>query len=148
MEDLSRVSGAHGSGSAILVADADLDDADALGRLIVRLGIAEEVVLALDGAEALEQLQPPRRPVRLPSAAIVAAGLPKVSGVEVLRRLRSQAGTRSLPVVLVASTGDEARLGEATPGPAGHVQKPITVGKLARALAAAGLPVPRRREPG
>jgi diguanylate cyclase (GGDEF)-like protein len=83
--------------NTILVVD---DDAEMAAFVEANLQIEGfEVLLAHDGAEALELIS-----TTLPDLALLDVMMPKVDGIEVVRRLRSAASTSSLPVIMLTSS--------------------------------------------
>ena len=92
----------------LLVEDNPNDEALTL-RALRKAGVANGVVVARDGAEALELLLGPDETARhggatLPCVVILDLNLPKVGGLEVLERLRQGEQTRWLPVVVLTSS--------------------------------------------
>jgi CheY-like chemotaxis protein len=96
----------------ILVALDNPDDVTLIRRTLAQSAIGHDVVLARDGAEALEYLfGPPHRPSGasmrpLPAAVVLDLKLPRVNGAEVLRRLRADERTRALPVLVVSPVSE------------------------------------------
>ena len=80
----------------VLVADDDEDILTLVALRFRRSGL--EVILARDGEEALELIQ-----TRAPDAAVLDIAMPKLTGLEVVRRLRDSEATRSLPIVLLTA---------------------------------------------
>jgi CheY-like chemotaxis protein len=100
---------------AVLVVDDNPDH-----RELTRLALCEccdpaRVSTASDGADALDYLfgrgahagRDPRRPPRL---AIIDMDLSQIGGLEVLKAIRANPATQSLPVVMVSSSGEKAKL--------------------------------------
>lgn len=97
------------------------EDHDAQVELFIRMMRAEdienEVVVARDGAEALDYLFGTGEPSRsedaaLPSLVVLDVGMPRVDGLEVLRRIRADERTKLLPVVVLSANdglGDVSR---------------------------------------
>ena len=73
-------------------------------RALKKSGISHRISVVRDGEEALELLLGAEE---LPRMVLLDLNLPKVDGLEVLRRLRADARTRSLPVVVLVSRGGE-----------------------------------------
>jgi two-component system, response regulator len=87
-----------------------------------------EVEVARDGEEALRMLAAcaARVPAELPALVLLDLNLPKVDGHEVLRRMRSDAHTRNVPVVALTSSGESQDVLRAYQlGANGYVRKPI-----------------------
>ena len=89
----------------ILLVEDNPDDELLIRRALGRNGIPGRVVVARDGAEALVHLFDSGDDV--PRLVLLDLKLPKVDGWEVLRRLRTDARTAGLPVVVFVSGGDE-----------------------------------------
>lgn len=108
----------------ILVVDDNADSVAILGSMLC----AEhyDVVVASSGAEALERLK--QEPVDL---VLLDVMMPQMSGLEVLRRMREDAATDRLPVILVtAKTHDEDLLGGYQYGADYYITKPFTKRQL------------------
>ena len=84
----------------VLVADDDEDILTLVALRFRRSGL--EVILARDGEEALELIH-----ARAPDAAVLDIAMPKLTGVEVVRRLRSSDATKDLPIVLLTARAGE-----------------------------------------
>ncbi|MDX6408113.1 MAG: hypothetical protein QOE13_1184 [Gaiellaceae bacterium] len=80
----------------MLIADDDEDILTLVALRFRRFGL--EVILARDGEEALELIQ-----TRAPDAAVLDLAMPKLTGLEVLRRLRSSEATKALPIVMLTA---------------------------------------------
>jgi CheY-like chemotaxis protein len=102
-------------------------------------------VVARDGSEALECLlgSPGSAPrIRLEKVAVVLLDLklPKVDGLEVLRRLRADLRTRRLPIVILTSSKEEKDLvGAYDSGANSYVQKPVEFAEFVKAAGHLGL---------
>jgi len=96
----------------ILLVIDNPDDVTLIRRTLARNQIAHDIVLARDGAEALEYLfgagANGKRP--LPAAIVLDLKLPRVDGGEVLRRLRADERTRHLPVLIFSSANEVSTL--------------------------------------
>jgi DNA-binding response OmpR family regulator len=84
----------------VLVADDDEDILTLVALRFRRSGL--EVILARDGEEALELIH-----TRAPDAAVLDIAMPKLTGLEVVRRLRDDEATKSLPIVLLTARAAE-----------------------------------------
>jgi len=84
----------------VLVADDDEDILTLVALRFRRSGL--EVILARNGEEALELIN-----TRAPDAAVLDIAMPKLTGLEVVRRLRSSDATKDLPIVLLTARAGE-----------------------------------------
>jgi DNA-binding response OmpR family regulator len=84
----------------VLIADDDEDILTLVALRFRRSGL--EVILARDGEEAHELIQ-----TRAPDAAILDIAMPKLTGLEVVRRLRDSEATKSVPIVLLTARAGE-----------------------------------------
>jgi CheY-like chemotaxis protein len=119
-----------------------------------RCGIANDIVVARDGAAALELLfaEGAHALRQLPTVVLLDLKLPKVDGLEVLRRLRADERTRCLPVVVLTSSKEEEDIGRSYSfGANAYVRKPVDFAEFAAAAKTLGLfwlllnePVPAR----
>ena len=88
------------------------DDVTLTLRAINKAGICNKIVVAEDGAEALEVLHGPGEQ-NLPALVLLDLKLPKVDGLEVLRQIRGDERTWRLPVVVLTSSLEERDLAAA-----------------------------------
>jgi CheY-like chemotaxis protein len=123
-----------------------------------RCGVANDLVVVRDGAAALEYLfatgayadRDPRSP---PTVVLLDLNLPKIDGLEVLRRIRGDERTRLLPVIVLTASREEADvLRSYVLGANAYVRKPVEFAEFAEAAKTLGLfwlllneppPVPR-----
>ena len=96
----------------ILLVEDNRDDEALTLRALRKNRITNEVVVVRDGAEALEYLfgtgrYQGRDTTVMPDLVLLDLKLPKIDGLEVLRRLRASEGTRALPVVILTSSAEE-----------------------------------------
>jgi two-component system phosphate regulon response regulator PhoB len=99
-----------------------------------------EVTLAGDGEEALLQTQE-----RLPDLVVLDWMLPKVSGIEVCRRIRQRSESRNVPIIMLTARGEETdRIRGLDTGADDYVVKPFAMSELAARIRA----VLRRLRPG
>lgn len=145
----------------ILLVDDNPDDVELTIRALRHHDIANEVIVARDGAEALDLLfgrpdtTPPHLPIR-PILTLLDLNLPRIDGLGVLRRLRADARTRLLPVVvLTTSRRDEDIVGSYTEGANSFVRKPVDYTAFGEAVRNLGVywllvnePPPDGGEPG
>ncbi|MEW6338738.1 MAG: response regulator [Acidobacteriota bacterium] len=128
----------------LLVEDNPDDEALAL-RALARNNIRNQVVVARDGAEALDYLfgtgpwsgVESRRP---PAVVLLDLKLPKVDGLEVLQRLRADERTRAQPVVILTSSREERDVAASYElGANSFVRKPIDFEEFLDAVRQLGL---------
>ena len=99
----------------ILLVEDSPEDAELTIRALRRNKIANEIQVAEDGAEALDFLFcrgafKDRTPSQFPKLVLLDLKLPKVSGMEVLRAIRSDERTKAIPVVVLTSSKEERDL--------------------------------------
>ncbi|CAN5167387.1 response regulator [soil metagenome] len=129
----------------ILLVEDDASD-EKLTLLAFRdCGVANDIVVARDGALALEYLfgtgaYAGRDPGVLPTVVLLDLNLPKIGGLDVLRRIRADARTKLLPVVvLTSSREDEDLIRTYALGANAYVRKPVEFSEFARAAKTIGL---------
>jgi two-component system response regulator len=104
----------------VLLVEDDGDDEILMIRALKKNKDANEVVVARDGVEALEVLFPshPTAPRddrhALPDVVLLDLQLPRIGGLEVLRRIRADARTKHLPVVILTSSNEDKDIAEAS----------------------------------
>lgn len=114
-------------------------------RALQKNNIKNEVVIARDGAEALDYLfgtgaHAGRDTRAMPHVILLDLKLPKVSGFEVLKALRSDARTKLLPVVILTSSNEERdRIEGYGLGANSYVRKPVEFGSFIEAVRHLGL---------
>jgi len=126
----------------LLVEDNPADEALTL-RALKKANIANQVVVARDGAEALDYLfstQTNGAPNKLPQLILLDLKLPKLDGEEVLKRIRGDERTRLLPIViLTTSVEDQDRFKCYRLGANSYVRKPVDFTEFAQAVVQLGL---------
>jgi CheY-like chemotaxis protein len=129
----------------ILLVEDNADDEVLTLRALKNTNIRNEVVVARDGEEALEYLlgdMTPGEPSRgrLPEVILLDLKLPKLGGLEVLRRLRADERTKLLPVVILTSSNEERdRLAGYNLGANSYVRKPVDFEQFSEAARQLGL---------
>jgi two-component system response regulator len=145
----------------ILLVEDNPDDVELTLRALKKTRIPIEVIVVRHGAEALEFLfasgaYSGRNPDVLPDLILLDLKLPKVDGLEVLRRVRSAPTTRFLPVVVLTLSNEEQDISEAYRlGVNSYVRKPVDFDRFTELLRHLGRywlefnepPVPPRRTP-
>ncbi len=143
--------------TVILLVEDNPDDEALTVRALKKNKILNEVVVARDGVQALDYLfgQGPhdgRDTTETPQVVLLDLKLPKLDGLEVLRRLRADPRTRLLPVVILTSSNeDQDRINGYGLGANSYVRKPVDFDAFVTATAQLGLywlvlnePPPRR----
>lgn len=128
----------------ILLVEDNLDDAELTLRAFEKSQIANEIVVVHDGAEALEHLLPASsasaKHPSLPAVVLLDLNLPKVSGLEVLKRLRDNERTQMLPVVVLTSSQEEQDVMESYRlGANSYIRKPVDSIQFIEAVRQLGL---------
>jgi two-component system response regulator len=100
------------SGGTILLLEDQDDDVQLTLRAFSQSDIVNEIVVTRDGEEGLDYLfttgaYSDRDPNAMPAVVLLDLKLPKVDGLEVLRRMRADERTRRLPVVVLTSSNEE-----------------------------------------
>jgi two-component system, response regulator len=129
----------------ILLVEDNEDDIKLAQRALKKSNILNEVVVLRDGSEALEYLfrtgryaGRPDGPV--PSVVLLDLKLPKVNGLEVLQKLRSDERTKLLPVVILTSSKEEQDMVTGYKlGANSYIRKPVDFGQFAEAVQQLGL---------
>jgi two-component system response regulator len=129
----------------LLVEDTPADAELAL-RALKKRGLANKVIWLKDGAEALDFLfgtgayQGRDVVNHRPKVVLLDLRLPKVSGIEVLRRVKEDPRTQSIPVVVVTSSREEVDLEECYRlGVNSYITKPVEFDEFARVVGDLGL---------
>jgi len=111
----------------VLLVEDNKDDVDLTLQAFRMNQIAADIDVARDGAEALEYLFPTGAPRPIPTVVLLDLKLPRVDGLEVLRRLRSDERTRRIPVVILTSSGEPRDLQQiAEIGVERYIRKPVS----------------------
>ena len=129
----------------ILLVEDNRDDEALTLRALTKNNIKNEVVVARDGVEALDFLMGTghhagRDLTVMPQVILLDLKLPKVDGLEVLRRVRAHERTRLLPVVILTSSNEEQdRIKGYGLGANSYVRKPVDFAQFIEAVRQLGL---------
>jgi two-component system, response regulator len=129
----------------ILLVEDNPDDEELTTRALRQAKIANEIVVARDGSEAIEFLFGQGRHAgrdlsQMPAVILLDLKLPKLSGLEVLQRLRADERTKLIPtVILTSSSEDEDMVKSYKWGANSYVRKPVEFGAFANAVSQLGL---------
>ena len=132
-------------GKIILLVEDNADDEVLTRRALRKNNIGNELVVARDGAEALDYLfatgeYEGRDPSVMPQVILLDLKLPKVDGLEVLRHLRADERTRLLPVVILTSSKEQQDLLDGYGlGANSYIRKPVDVAQFRAAVVQLGL---------
>lgn len=134
-----------GKRMVILLVEDDPDDEELTIRSLQRANVLNKVVVARDGVEALDWLEctgrfAGRDEIVEPQVVLLDLKLPRVDGIEVLRRIRANARTKHLPVVVLTSSREEKDVVESYRlGANSFVQKPVNFTAFEEAVRQLGL---------
>ncbi len=129
----------------ILLVEDDPDDEALTLRALRENKISNDVVVARDGVEALDYLfgtgaHAGRDTRDLPQLVLLDLKLPRVDGLELLRRLRAAERTRLLPVVILTSSNEEKDVTCGyTSGANSYIRKPVDFDRFVEAVRQLGL---------
>lgn len=129
----------------ILLVEDNPNDVELTLRGFEKSKVAHQIVVASDGEEALDYLfaagvHADRDPGAWPEVVLLDLKLPKMSGFELLRSLRSDARTKRLPVVILTSSNEEKDIAASYDlGANSYVRKPVDFSQFADAARQLGL---------
>jgi len=129
----------YGETEVLLVEDSPTDLELAL-RVFKKHNLAHRIEVARDGAEALDFIfgtgtQAERGSIQIPKVLLLDLKLPKIGGLEVLRRIREDARTRTIPIVVLTSSREEKDLVESYHlGVNSYIVKPVDFDKFSDCL--------------
>jgi two-component system response regulator len=130
---------------AILLIEDNASDVDLTIRALEKGRILNQLVVARDGQEALDYLlgagaYAGRDVSDFPAVTLLDLKLPKVPGLEVLRRIRADPRTRRLPVVILTSSKEEQDIAASYDlGANSYIRKPVDFNQFTEAVAHLGL---------
>ena len=129
----------------ILLVEDNPDDQELTLRALKQNQIMNEVIVVSDGAEALDYLfcsgkYKDRDQNKLPEVILLDLKLPKIDGLEVLKRIREEERTQLLPVVILTSSIEENDLTNSYKlGCNSYIRKPVDFEKFSEAVKQLGL---------
>jgi len=129
----------------ILLVEDNPSDIGLTRRALAKSHVANELVVAEDGQDALDYLfgsgqYAGRDVTQLPAVVLLDLKLPRVDGLEVLRRIRTETLTRRMPVVILTSSKEEQDLATSYDlGVNSYIRKPVDFEQFAQAIQTLGL---------
>lgn len=129
----------------ILLVEDNPDDEALTLRAFSKNRISNAVVVARDGVEALDYLfgtgsHAGRDPSPLPAVILLDLKLPRIDGLEVLRRIRADERTALLPVVILTTSREQMDIFEGySLGANSYIRKPVDFEKFIQAIGQLGL---------
>jgi len=129
----------------ILLIEDNPSDVELTQRALGKGRILNELVVASDGQEALDYLYGTgayvgRDTSDFPTLTLLDLKLPRVSGLDVLRRIRAEAVTRRMPVVILTSSRQEQDMAASYDlGVNSYIRKPVDFGRFVESVAQLGL---------
>ena len=126
----------------VLLVEDDADDEELTLRGFKRINLENPVDVARDGQEALDYLfgSDGRASRPLPVVVMLDLKLPRIGGLEVLKRIRSEERTHRVPVVILTSSSEDRDIIDGyDSGANSYVRKPIQFDEFATAIAQLGM---------
>lgn len=131
--------------NVILLVEDNPDDVELTKRAFEKCHIANKMVVACDGQEALDYLfaqgsHAGQEAALTPRVVLLDLNLPKVSGLDVLRRLRADERTKRLPIVILTTSVEERDVVTSYNfGASSYVRKPVDFSQFLEAAKQLGL---------
>ncbi len=129
----------------ILLVEDNPQDAEMTMRALKKRNLANQLVWVKDGAEALEYIfgtggAAVAPPALVPKVILLDLKLPKVDGIEVLKRLKADERTRAIPVVVLTSSREEQDIVKSYQlGANSYIVKPVSFDNFSEAVARLGM---------
>jgi len=129
----------------ILLVEDNLDDLDMTLRALRKANLANHIQIARDGAEALEVIfcqgaHAARKMENVPKLILLDLKLPKIDGLEVLRRTKADPRTKIIPVAILTSSKEQRDVIESyNLGVNSYIVKPVNFESFATAVQELGM---------
>lgn len=139
----------------VLLIEDNPSDIELTKRAFKKNHILNKIVVMEDGQEALDYLfNTLNSPDQLPVVTLLDLKLPRIDGIEVLRRIRSDARTKHMPVVMLTSSKEEVDVAAAYDnGANSYIRKPVDFEQFVESIHTLGIywlslnePPPMRRQ--
>lgn len=128
----------------ILLAEDNPDDVSLTKRALLKAKVLNELAVVSNGQEALDYLfgdgayADPKLPY--PCLVLLDLNMPKIGGLEVLKRLRADERTRLIPTVILTTSREERDLVEGySLGANSYIRKPVDFAQFAKVIEQVGL---------
>lgn len=131
--------------NVILLVEDNPSDIGLTRRALIKNGISNELIVAEDGQEALDYLfcaggYSGRDITALPLLVLLDLNLPRVDGLEVLRRIRADGRTSRIPVVILTSSREEEDIATSYDvGANSYIRKPVDFHQFSEVIKGVGL---------
>lgn len=131
--------------SEILLIEDNPNDAELTIRALQKINLANEVIHLKDGAEGLDYLfcmgKYEHRDIRdIPRVILLDLKMPKVDGIEVLKRIKSDSATRFIPVIILTSSNEDPDVRNCYElGANSYIVKPVGFENFSKAVAGLGM---------
>ena len=129
----------------ILLVEDNVSDIELTKRALSKAHIANELIVAEDGQEALDYLMGAGKYAgrdihQIPALTLLDLMLPKIGGFEVLRHIRATEHTRRMPVVILTSSNEEQDVAAGYDlGTNSYIRKPVSFTQFAEAIQHLGM---------
>jgi len=133
------------SNKVILLIEDNPSDVDLTRRALEKARVANDLMVVEDGRDALDYIfgegaHAGRDVADLPALTLLDLKLPRVPGLEVLRRIRADARTRRMPVVILTSSKEEQDVAAGyDAGVNSYIRKPVDFKQFQQAIEQLGL---------
>jgi CheY-like chemotaxis protein len=127
----------------ILLVEDNLDDVELTLLAFKEYNFSNEIIVARDGQEALDILFPSEEKSeksKLPDVILLDLKLPKVSGLEVLKEIKTHPETRIIPVIVLTTSNEDRDMRDSYRlGVNSYIQKPVKFDKFVEVVKQLGL---------
>jgi CheY-like chemotaxis protein len=128
----------------ILLIEDNPDDAELTIRALKKQNLANHLIHLTDGSEAIDFIfglgKYSGNDVTLPKVILLDLKMPKVNGLEVLEKVKADARTRSIPVVILTSSAEDPDIKKSYDlGANSYIVKPVEFNNFSKAVADLGL---------